>query len=71
MVNKIKEKDNVANKEALNIIKQTPGCEEWLLKNGGECWVEVMREKAKRKTDIAQVFNHDFKVVRKITKEIS
>ncbi len=30
-----------------------------------------MREKTKRKADIAQVFNHDFKVVKKITKEIS
>jgi hypothetical protein len=71
VVNKIKEKDNVTNKEALNIMKQIAGCEEWLLKNGGECWVEVVKEKTKRKADIAQVFNHDFKVVKKITKEIA
>lgn len=54
----------------MNIIKQIQGCEEWLLKNGGECWVEVVREKTKRKTDIEKVFNHEFKVVKKITKEI-
>ena len=30
-------------------MKQISGCEEWLLKNGGECWVEVVREKTKRK----------------------
>ena len=52
-------------------MKQTNGCEEWLLKNGGECWVEVVKEKTKRKADIAQVFNHGFKVVWKITNEIS
>ena len=30
-----------------------------------------MREKTKKKADIAQVFKQDFKVVKKITKEIS
>lgn len=30
-----------------------------------------MKEKTKRKADIALVFNQDFRVVKKITKEIS
>lgn len=49
IVEKIKSKTNVVNPDALSIIKKTPNCEAWLLQNGGECWVEVVREKTKRK----------------------
>lgn len=35
MIKKIKERENVTNQDALNIIKKTEDCEEWLLKNGG------------------------------------
>lgn len=35
VVEKIKSKANVTNVDALSIIKKTPGCEAWLLQNGG------------------------------------
>lgn len=31
----IKSKENVTNPDALSFIKKTPGCESWLLQNGG------------------------------------
>ena len=39
LVRKIKERKNVKNTDALNIVKKTVGCESWLLQNGGESWV--------------------------------
>ena len=67
MVKKIKAKKNVTNEDALNIIKKTINCEKWLLENGGESWVEVVKEKSKRKSDIIEVFKQPFPVVFKIT----
>ena len=66
----IKSKENVTNPDALSFIKKTPNCEEWLLKNGGECWVEVVKDKPKKKEYIAEVFKHPFNVVFKITQEV-
>ncbi len=59
------------NKDALDIVKRTSGCEAWLLANGGESWVSVVRDKVKRKADIVEVFNCPFPVVEKITKEVA
>ena len=67
---RIKAKKNVNNEDALNIMKKTLNCEKWLLENGGESWVEVVKEKAKRKADIVEVFKQPFPVVFKITSEI-
>ena len=39
----------MVNKDALDVIKRTNGCEKWLLENGGESWVSVVKEKTKRK----------------------
>lgn len=64
---KIKERNNVSNPDALSIIKKTPNCENWLLQNGGEGWVEVVKDKQKKKASIAEVFKHPFPVVFKIT----
>ena len=47
----------MTNPDALNIIKKTEDCEDWLLKNGGECWVEVSRDKMKRNIDFKKVFD--------------
>ncbi len=60
---KIKAKDNVKIKDALEIVKRTPGCESWLLANGGEGWVSMVREKTKRKAEISEVFKCPFPVV--------
>ena len=68
---KIKQRTNVTNKDALDIIKRTVGCENWLLNNGGESWVSVVKEKTKKRDLIIEVFNHPFAVVEKITKEVS
>ena len=71
MIAKIKSKQSVKNKDALEIIKKTDGCESWLLANGGESWVSVVEKKIKRKNDINEVFNCPFPVVEKITREVS
>ena len=68
---RIKKKKNVKNKDALEIVKRSPDCEKWLLDNGGDSWVSVIRDKMKRKADILQVFECEFPVVEKITKEVS
>ena len=49
LIAKIKQRSNVVNKDALDVIKRTNGCEKWLLENGGESWVSVVKEKTKRK----------------------
>ena len=43
LVTKINSKQNIKNKDALDIVKRTVGCEAWLLANGGESWVSVVR----------------------------
>lgn len=43
MVERIKQKTDVTNKDALDIIKRVPECENWLLQNGGESWVSVVK----------------------------
>ena len=68
---KIKQRTNVANKDALDIIKRTAACEGWLLNNGGDSWVSVVKEKTKKRDLIIEVFNYPFAVVEKITKEVS
>jgi hypothetical protein len=71
LVKRVKARQNVKNKDALDIVKRTSGCESWLLANGGESWVSVVREKVKRKGDIVEVFKCPFAVVEKITKEVA
>jgi hypothetical protein len=68
---KIKQRTNVTNKDALDIIKRTSGCETWLLNNGGESWVSVVKDKTKKRDLIIEVFTHPFAVVEKITKEVA
>mgnify|MGYP000864521844 FL=1 len=65
---RIKARTNVTNKDALEIVKRTSGCEAWLLANGGESWVSVVRDKVKRRSDIIEVFKCPFAVVEKITR---
>lgn len=65
---KIKERTNITNPDALEIIKKTANCEAWLLDNGGECWVEVVKDRHKKKALIVEVFKRPFPVVFKITK---
>lgn len=71
LISRIKARKDVRNKDALDIVKRTNGCESWLLANGGESWVSVVRDKVKRKADIVEVFKCPFPVVEKITKEVS
>ena len=67
IVARIQERKEVRWKEALELVKRTDDCEEWLLANGGEGWVSVVRDKHKRRHLINQVFEQEFPVVEKIT----
>jgi|JI6StandDraft_1071083.scaffolds.fasta_scaffold07287_9 hypothetical protein len=68
LVSKIISKENVTNKDALEIIKKQGGNESWLLKNGGEGWVDVIKLKKKRSEDLKEALQQRFEVVQRITR---
>lgn len=71
LVAKIISKENVTNKDAIEIIKKQGGNESWLLHNGGEGWVDVVRLKKKRNDDYKEVLQQRFEVVQKVIRQVN
>jgi len=61
----------VSNKDALEIVKKQGGNESWLLKNGGEGWVDVMKLKKRRSEDFKEVLQQRFEVVQRVTRHVN
>ncbi|CAM6004303.1 unnamed protein product [Sphagnum balticum] len=53
------------------MVRRAGGCETWLLKNGGEGWVAVVKDKQKRKSDIAEALASPFPVLEKVAKDVT
>lgn len=52
LVQKITSKDEAKSKDAIEIVKKSGGNEIWLLRNGGDGWVDVMKNKRNRSDDL-------------------
>lgn len=71
LVAKITSRENVSNKDALDIVKKHGGSEAWLLQNGGEGWVDVVKLKKRRGDDIKEVLKHRFEIVQRVTRQVN